>query len=63
MNNNIPYNVLDVDIPPISSTDIRGRIARGQDISKLVPESIVEMAIRTYGGWNPEVDERGWGNQ
>ena len=39
---------LDAELLPVSSTDIRQRVRKGESISGLVPQSIVDDVIRIY---------------
>jgi len=34
--------VLNLDIPPVSSTEVREKLARGEDVSGLVPDNVLE---------------------
>lgn len=47
----LPAGVHEIEAPlfPFASTDIRQAILRGEDISSLVPESIIPSVTSTYG--------------
>ena len=48
------WDVLPVELPPISSTDIRSRLGRGESVRGLVPVAVAEYA-REHGLYGGEV--------